>query len=296
MSKALVLGAYLDDRAKNLSQEIANLCSVSKLSMVSGLRAAMDKQIHKEWQISSIGWSVVILFLTTIDAFYDLSVAPEDQLNNAWYWAIQEWGLWFIITPLLFRALSLIEQQKRHITTFSLIACIGTFIIAMGAQAIFDLYALNDPIPYTFLYFAPLHPLVIFVNIYLWQRLIKPKPSQLDVFQAEQQACITVEHNGQCIDIPYAEIIQFNSASNYVEICTVQKTWLKRATLKEVEANLPDNTFIRTHRSHLVNIKLIKKVTIKPSGSGYVVMSNDNAVALSKAHKKAVKTFLQQAA
>ena len=97
----------------------------------------------------------------------------------------------------------------------------------MGAQAIFDFYALNDPIPYTFLYFAPLHPLVIFVNIYLWQRLIKPKPAQLDVPQTEQQACITVEHN---IDIPYAHIIQFNSASNYVEICTVQKTWLKRAT------------------------------------------------------------------
>ena len=201
VSKALVLGAYLDDRAKNLSQEIANFCSPSKLSVVSDLGATMDKQIRKEWQISSIGWSVVILFLTTIDAFYDLSVAPEDQLNNVWYWAIQEWGLWFIITPLLFRALSLIEQQKRHITTFSLIACIGTFIIAMGAQAIFDLYALNDPIPYTFLYFAPLHPLVIFVNIYLWQRLIKPKPSQLDVFQAEQQACITVEHNGQCLSL-----------------------------------------------------------------------------------------------
>lgn len=256
----------------------------------------MDKQIRKEWQISSIGWSVVILFLTTIDAFYDLSVAPEDQLNNVWYWAIQEWGLWFIITPLLFRALSLIEQQKKHITTFSLLACISVFIFAMGSQAIFDLYALNDPIPYTFLYFAPLHPLVIFVNVYLWQRLIKPKFLQLDVSQTEQQACISVEHNGQCIDIPYVEIIQFNSASNYVEICTAQKAWLKRATLKEVEANLPDNTFIRTHRSHLVNIKLIKKVTIKPSGSGYVVMSNDNAVALSKAHKKTVKTFLQQAA
>lgn len=256
----------------------------------------MDKQIHKEWQISSIGWSVVILFLTTIDAFYDLSVAPEDQLNNAWYWALQEWGLWFIITPLLFRALSLIEQQKRHITTFSLLTCIGTFIFAMGAQAIFDFYALNDPIPYTFLYFAPLHPLVIFVNIYLWQRLIKPKPAQLNVSQTEKQACITVEHNGRCIDIPCAHIIQFNSASNYVEICTAQKTWLKRATLKEIETKLPDNTFIRTHRSHLVNIKLIKKVTIKPSGSGYVVLSNDNAVALSKAHKKAVKTCLQQVA
>ena len=66
--------------------------------------------------------------------------------------------------------------------------------------------------------------------------------------------------------------------------------------MKEIETKLPDNTFIRTHRSHLVNIKLIKKVTIKPSGSGYVVLSNDNAVALSKAHKKAVKTCLQQVA
>ena len=256
----------------------------------------MDKQIRKEWQISSIGWSVVILFLTTIDAFYDLSVAPEDQLNNVWYWAIQEWGLWFIITPLLFRALSLIEQKKRHTMSYSLLACIGVFVFAMGAQAIFDLYALNDPIPYTFLYFAPLHPLVIFVNVYLWQRLIKPKSVQLDASQTEQAACIAVEHNGQCIDIPYAEIIQFNSASNYVEICTAQQTWLKRTTLKELEANLPNNTFIRTHRSHLVNINLIKKVTIKPSGSGYVVLSNDHAVALSKAHKKAVKSFLQQAA
>lgn len=256
----------------------------------------MNKQIRKEWQISSIGWCIVILFLTTIDALYDLSVAPEDQLNNVWYWAVQEWGLWFIITPLLFRALSLIEQKKKHITTLPLLACAGVFALAMSAQVILDLYALNDPIPYTFLYFAPLYPLVIFVNVYFWQRLIKSKSVQSKASQNEYQACITVEHNDQFVDIPYDEIIQFNSASNYVEICTAQQAWLKRATLKEVEANLPDNTFIRTHRSHLVNITLLKKVTIKPSGSGFVVLSNDKTVALSKAHKKAVMAYLQQVA
>ena len=128
------------------------------------------------------------------------------------------------------------------------------------------------------------------------RKIIKPKSIQSETPQNENQASLVVEHNGQYIDIPYTEIIQFNSASNYVEICTTQQTWLKRTTLKDIEAKLPEGAFIRTHRSHLVNIKLIKKVTIKPSGSGYVILSNGHAVALSKAHKKAVKTYLQQAA
>ncbi|MEH8016999.1 LytTR family transcriptional regulator [Rheinheimera muenzenbergensis] len=256
----------------------------------------MDQQCRKEWLVSLLGWSGVIVFLSLIDKLHDLWVPEDDKLNNHPLWALQEWGLWLLFTPLLFRLLSQAADKHQLTKRRYLQICALLFINAMWCQALFDLIVLNDSIAYSLLYFAPVHALAIFSCAFIWQRYLALPQTQL--VQADNADCqmLTIEQPEGAMQLRFDDIIQINAASNYVEVCTAERTWLKRATLKDIETRLPQQMFLRTHRAHLVNIQHIARVRLKSSGSGYVELKSGRVVALSKAHKHSVKARLQQVA
>ncbi len=256
----------------------------------------MDKQLRQEWWVSLLGWSGVILFLSLIDTLHDLWVPDSDKLNNHPLWALQEWGLWLLFTPLLFRLLSRAAAKQQLTKRRYLQICTLIFINAMLCQALFDLAVLNDSIAYSLLYFAPVHPVVIFINVFIWQRYLALPQAQPEQAVSAAGHMLTIEQPEGAIRLSFDDIIQINSASNYVEVCTAERSWLKRGTLKDIETQLPQQMFVRTHRAHLVNIQHIARVKLKSSGSGYVELKSGRVVALSKAHKQAVRARLQNAA
>lgn len=256
----------------------------------------INEQLRKEWTWSLLGWSAVILFLTSIDKIYDWYVPEHLELDNQPWWAIQEWGLWYLLTPALFRLLSQANESNTLTSKRYALVCTLVFGNAMAYQGIFDLFVFRDTIAYSLLYFAPLYPLVIFINVFLWQRFIKPNRTADQDAVSHPNARLDIERPEGNVTLPFETIVNINSASNYVEVCTEEKTWLKRATLKEIEAQAPEGMFIRTHRSHLVNIAHIDSIRLKASGSGEVILKGGQHIALSKAHKQAVRACLQNAA
>ncbi|MDP2714624.1 LytTR family DNA-binding domain-containing protein [Rheinheimera sp.] len=256
----------------------------------------MDKQLRQEWLVSLLGWSGVIIFLSLIDTLHDLWVPDSNKLNNYPLWALQEWGLWLLFTPLLFRLLSQSAAKHKLNNRRYLQICALIFLNTMLYQALFDLIVLNDSIAYSLLYFAPVHPVVIFINVYIWHRYVALPPVQLKQSDGIHCQTLAIEQPTGTIQLPCEDIIQINAASNYVEVCTAERSWLKRATLKDIETQLPQQMFIRTHRAHLVNIQHIASVRLKSSGSGFVELKSGRVVALSKAHKQAVRARLQNAA
>ncbi|MBQ4812687.1 LytTR family transcriptional regulator [Pseudoalteromonas luteoviolacea] len=248
----------------------------------------MTEQVKKAWLISIGGWSALILFLTGTYILYDFAMPPAQQINNHPAWALQEWGIWYLITPVIFRLLDHYHAkqqltQKRFIGILALMLC-----ISMTYQSIFDLFVFNDSIAYTLLYFAPSHPLVLFVISFIWHTYLRAEHTA--------DSSIEVEQGAKKSQLCYSDITHINSASNYVEFHTQKQQFLKRTTLKQVEQQLPDSQFIRTHRSHLVNLDFIERIQIKPSGSGLVLLKNGQSVALSKAFKPKVKARLKNAA
>lgn len=249
--------------------------------------------------MSCLGWTGVIVFLTITDRLYDLWVPAQDELNNHPLWALQEWGLWYLLTPVLFRLLSQSAEADNLTSRRYMLICAVIFVTAMLYQAVFDLIVLNDSIAYSLLYFVPTHTLVVLISVFVWHRYIA-----LPAVQTEQSAqtqnhssyMLAIEQSTGTMQLRCEDISHINSASNYVEVCTAERTWLKRATLKDIETQLPQHMFIRTHRAHLVNIQHIARVRLKSSGSGYVELKSGRVVALSKAHKQAVRTRLQNAA
>ena len=83
------------------------------------------------------------------------------------------------------------------------------------------------------------------------------------------------------------DILACESDSNYTMVFLVNGTKrLISRTLKDFEEMLSGHHFFRPHHSHLVNIKHIKEY-VRTEG-GYLLMSNDRMVPVSRSRKEAV--------
>jgi len=88
------------------------------------------------------------------------------------------------------------------------------------------------------------------------------------------------------IFIKVNEIVYCEASSNYTQIFMEDgKKHIVSRTLKEYEDMLIDNNFFRIHHSYLINLNLIKKY-VRGDG-GYVIMSNDISLDVSKRKKDA---------
>lgn len=81
------------------------------------------------------------------------------------------------------------------------------------------------------------------------------------------------------------DILYCEASSNYTEITMVDnKKLLVSRTLKEYDEMLSDQNFFRIHHSYLINLNRIKKY-VRGDG-GYVIMTNDMALDVSKRKKE----------
>ena len=71
---------------------------------------------------------------------------------------------------------------------------------------------------------------------------------------------IYVRENGRLVRIPFDEILYFENAGDYVSIRTTKKSHLILGTIKNIEARLAGNQFLKVHRSYIVNLDKIKDI------------------------------------
>jgi two-component system LytT family response regulator len=93
------------------------------------------------------------------------------------------------------------------------------------------------------------------------------------------------------IFIKIETILYCAASSNYTEIFTADgKKYIVSRTLKEYEELLTEHNFFRIHNSFVINLNCIKKY-VRGEG-GYVIMSNDASLDVSKRRKEAFLTKL----
>jgi two-component system LytT family response regulator len=89
------------------------------------------------------------------------------------------------------------------------------------------------------------------------------------------------------------DIIRCQAESNYTSLfLTSGETFLICRTLKDVETILRQHNFIRIHQSHLINLAHLKK--FQRIDGGYVIMTDDAQLSISRAYKQQVQDALQQ--
>ncbi|MDX1445324.1 response regulator transcription factor [Lishizhenia sp.] len=104
-----------------------------------------------------------------------------------------------------------------------------------------------------------------------------------------KEACLVLKNSNTIIRTPYKQILFIKSLGNYIEVHEKMGRKLIRKTLKEVEGLLPEEHFLKTHRSYVVNKEYIEKVS-----ASNIVLAGVK-IPVSRSFKEAVRQALDVA-
>ena len=102
---------------------------------------------------------------------------------------------------------------------------------------------------------------------------------------------IVIKDGSKIEMVPFQDITYLETYGDYVWIYTEKGKFLKQKTMKEFELLLP-STFLRVHRSFLVNITYIQKLELYEKNSYQLLLKNGVRVAVSKSGYKELKETL----
>lgn len=112
--------------------------------------------------------------------------------------------------------------------------------------------------------------------------------------QASEPAVLPLESAGRTDYVRTEEIIRIQGAGDYVDLVYADgRTVLYTLTLTALEQLLPP-TFLRVHRSHIVNTAHVDRLEREPGGGGRLVMSGEIEVPVSRRIMPRVKSALSQ--
>lgn len=86
---------------------------------------------------------------------------------------------------------------------------------------------------------------------------------QTGIAAIEQNNYIYIKVSGKLVKVPFSEILYAESLKDYMKIVTVNDRLITHLTMKSLVNLLPAATFIRIHRSFIVNITLADSISRK---------------------------------
>ena len=103
---------------------------------------------------------------------------------------------------------------------------------------------------------------------------------------------IVVKDNGKIKIIPLVQVQYIEAADDYVKIHTAEGYFLKKKTMQYFEDSLPQQEFIRIHRSYIVNAQLVTRITPYEKESHLALLTTGVQVPVSKAGYSKLKAVL----
>lgn len=107
---------------------------------------------------------------------------------------------------------------------------------------------------------------------------------------------LVIKDAGEVSRVPVKEIIWIDAAGDYMcvhtrplEVGRSESTYILRKTMKQLEASLDPQIFIRNHRSTIVNKHYIQKLYNQINGEYYLSLKNGKELKVSRSYKEKVK-------
>lgn len=88
------------------------------------------------------------------------------------------------------------------------------------------------------------------------------------------------------------DIIYMQADGDYVQIFTSQGKYLKEQTMKYFEEHLPENQFVRVHRSVIVNVEMISRIELYEKQNQLLTLKTGQQIKTSLAGYKALRGVL----
>lgn len=108
----------------------------------------------------------------------------------------------------------------------------------------------------------------------------------------QQQHRIVIKDNGNIKIIPVEDISYLEAADDYVKIITGSGQYLKNRTMASLEKQLPAASFVRIHRSYIVNIKEITQLHAHDKETYTAVLRSGRQLPVSKTGYPRLRTVL----
>lgn len=119
-----------------------------------------------------------------------------------------------------------------------------------------------------------------------WNAQHTEKSSSTDLPNFSSKS-IFVKEKGRHVRVDVDDILYFENVSDYVRIHTKEKQHLIYSTLKNVDAKLTSEQFLRVHRSYIVNLEKIVDI------EEYTLVIGRTVIPIGKAHKSKLMKRLQ---
>jgi DNA-binding LytR/AlgR family response regulator len=118
--------------------------------------------------------------------------------------------------------------------------------------------------------------------------------------QQKEPSTIKISSAGKIEIISSDQVVFCKAAGDYVELnLKYNQQRLFTGSLKELESSLP-NTFLRVHRSYLVNVAFIRSLNTKSSkhtdnsGAGFLQLHDENEVPVSRRIMPTVRNYIKK--
>lgn len=102
-------------------------------------------------------------------------------------------------------------------------------------------------------------------------------------------ARISVEDRGRVITISVADVDCFTANGDYVEIHVPDRSYLKKVTIASLEDLLDPALFRRVHRSTIVNLHRVARISARGSGAYELELASGRTVTASRSYRTVVK-------
>lgn len=93
---------------------------------------------------------------------------------------------------------------------------------------------------------------------------------------------ILVTDGTKKLAISFSDILFISANPPYINICLEGRKYLHSETLKEIAKQLPSETFVRIHKSTIVNIKAVTSYTSRGNGDYDLCLSNKVELRVSR--------------
>jgi hypothetical protein len=110
--------------------------------------------------------------------------------------------------------------------------------------------------------------------------------------QAEMLERIAVKSGTKIHVVLVPEILYLQADGDYVQIFTGQGKYLKEQTMKYFEEHLPENQFVRVHRSVIVNVEMISRIELYEKQNQLLTLKNGQQIKTSPGGYKALRMVL----
>lgn len=106
--------------------------------------------------------------------------------------------------------------------------------------------------------------------------------------ETPETAFLLIKENNANLKLAFDDILYIEGNSNYINIFTKAQKVITRQSLEWAEAELPENRFMRIHRSYIVNLAMVQRTNSKS------VFIGETELPISRANVSKMSDFLSK--